>query len=84
MIIKIENERDQIMLEWLAAHGYDGGFLDLATFQGRSGLRYVYSLTEVDSWTFRETVNDDWDSFLACNGSATLASTLLVFLESIV
>ena len=84
MIIKIENERDQITLEWLADHGYDGGFLDLAAFQGRSGLRYVYSLAEHDAWTFQENVDDDPGAFLACNGSDTLNTTFLQLLESIV
>lgn len=83
--VKIENERDQITLEWLNARGYDATFCDVATFQGRDdGGRYVYTLTEPEAWEVKEEYEDDPGAFLACNGSDTLNSALLGFIDSIV
>ncbi len=83
--VKIRNERDQLTLEWLRDHGYDAGFLDLATFRGRDDKgNFVYTFTEPQAWEFRDEIEEDPSAFLACNGSDTLNSSLLEFEDSIV
>lgn len=89
-IVQIASERDQITLEWLNARGYDAGFLDEATFLGRERKPdgtdgpYVYGLKEHQAWEVNRLYQDDPGAFLACNGSDTLNSALLGFIDSIV
>lgn len=83
--IVIENERDQITLEWLAAHGYDARFLELADLQiVRADGRRIYTMTEPAAWDFLATIADDPHAFLTCNGSPTLAAALTEFEGEIV
>ncbi len=83
--IIIKSERDQITLEWLAAHGYDARFLELAelTIVKADGRR-IYTMTEPNAWEFCKEIESDPDAFLACNGSDTLNTSLLTFEDSIV
>ena len=83
--IIIESERDQITLEWLAAHGYDARFLELADLQiVKADGRRIYTMSEPNAWAFRVEITADPSAFLACNGSDTLNSALLTFEDSIV
>ena len=82
------DERELATLEWLAARGYDGGFLDLAR---RSGLerelpdgRIEFGLYEPEAWEFNDNVDQDPDAFLASSGSQTLNEKMLRLLDSII
>mgnify|MGYP006346758721 CR=1 FL=1 len=72
-------------LEWLAARGYDGNFLALATpVDDENGTYASFTLSESEAWVFSTNAESDGESFLACNADAPLADALLGLLGRIV
>jgi len=94
--VRIVGERDYATLCWLSDHGYDAGFLELATLErvetpdgteidddGSDTVR-VYGLSEPEAWNFKDEYDADPCAFLACCGSSTLTEALVRLLDCIV
>ena len=84
--ITLENNRDYLTLVWLAEHGYDADFLNLAALSDENEMtgRRIYTMTEPDAWQFNENVNNDTDAFLSCCDSWALQNALCEFWQKIV
>lgn len=69
---------------WLIDHGYAGDFGTLEGERNDADGWNFDPIPEHVAWGILDSVEDNQEAFLACNGSSTLAEKLHAFLESIV
>jgi hypothetical protein len=68
---------------WLDKRGYAAGITKFFS-ENDDGGATCRKIAEHEAWEVSETIEEDRHSFLACNGSRSLAEKLFKFLNSIV
>lgn len=80
------SRQEYATLRWLSNHGYDAGILDAAGVEREraNGGVVLGRIPEHKAWEISERIEEDPGAFLASNGSRTLATKLLSFVDRIV
>lgn len=76
--------REWPTLEWLAAHGYDAGLLDIASGGEDEEGNVVLEMTESQAWEWTTNIEDDFHAFLANSADEGLNEKLTDLYQGIV